>query len=848
MSRRSPLALLLLLGLLIGVLGVVPAHAVALGGFEIDDGNIADDPPPAIDWGTPNLASLVALNPFDDVTGKGDDIFVEGSKELVQTGSKGWKCTTRKAPGKNDIDFGNVAFDIVNGKQYMFVNFVRANVEGDAHMDYEFNKESISNNQCGLPKRTDGDLAVTFDTEMGGAVINLRAFRWTGDAATGTFVQFNNTLLPRGVIWEGAVNIPNTIPGLEAGAFGEAGINLTDSPLGEFECGEFARAYMKTRASTSIDAALKDFTQPRAVDTGNCPNLSLTKTASSSAVVVGDNVTYTIGFANSGTGTAQQATISDTLPAGTSFVSCKGKTGTVGDCTQNGNTITWNVGPVPGNSSGSVELTIRVDAVPNGCELCNTATIDTPVTAASPDASDTECIRVSPGPAPGTASATGTATGVHISDTGFAINQNIPDPPATSSQSGPGEDRANNEVLNVRIPEEGPIPGQPPPTLEVDVISGDAVSAVSTTPAEADQLTVAQVLGLNILNGTITAELVRAVAHAEATPDGSRTDTLGTGFVNLRIDTNPADGQPGELYDNVAPGAFVDLTPLFGKGPKGEKSGVTLRKVTQSTTGTFVADVSVVMIDVVAWDRDPITPNRQTTKVQVSSATAHAEHPSATGCPGSVSGHAFIASAKLPPVYPEPLVIVGFVDIPAYGGHDFQTLNSVSVANGSVLTAGISTSDSNGTLDATSGTSDDFAEVTNLCVLKDAAGPGTGCLVGATLVRSQAHSQDTSGGNGTSNDTGTQLLGLTIAGMPQSNTPARNTVIDLGPLGYVVLNEQFCDGGQPFIPGPVPTCGGSTHTGLTVRSIRLVLLDEAPGNDGLAEVIVAEAHSDATAP
>ena len=50
MSRRSPLALLLLLGLLIGVLGAVPAHAVALGGFEIDDGNIADGPAPGIDW------------------------------------------------------------------------------------------------------------------------------------------------------------------------------------------------------------------------------------------------------------------------------------------------------------------------------------------------------------------------------------------------------------------------------------------------------------------------------------------------------------------------------------------------------------------------------------------------------------------------------------------------------------------------------------------------------------------------------------------------------------------------------------------------------------------------------
>jgi len=46
----------------------------------------------------------------------------------------------------------------------------------------------------------------------------------------------------------------------------------------------------------------------------------------------------------------------------------------------------------------------------------------------------------------------------------------------------------------------------------------------------------------------------------------------------------------------------------------------------------------------------------------------------------------------------------------------------------------------------------------------------------------------------------------------------------------------------------VPTCSGTTHSGLTVRAIRVVLLDPPPGGLPGLEVIVAEAHSDATAP
>jgi hypothetical protein len=226
--------------------------ASTVGNFETD-GNLADDSGPGdpIDWDTPPFG----VTQFTDPSGQTDDILGQGSKELEPGG---WSCVVQSAPGKDDIVNGAVAFRIIDGKQYLFVNFQRATTNGDAHIDYEFNQSDEPNPACPeLPRRTNGDILITFDTEQGGKIIIVRAFRWAGDATIGTFNELD--LGTQGVFWDGAVNIPSTIPGAEAGAFGEAAINLTDT-IGGIDCLLFASVYMKTRASTSISAELKDHT------------------------------------------------------------------------------------------------------------------------------------------------------------------------------------------------------------------------------------------------------------------------------------------------------------------------------------------------------------------------------------------------------------------------------------------------------------------------------------------------------------------------------------------------------------------------------------------------------------
>ncbi len=817
---------------ILSVLVVSPGTASAagtVGSFEVD-GNRLDSPPgEPLDWSSLAASGARVIEFNDAKNSNSDDVYKDGSKALEPGG---WACNTKKSPPKDDIVKAALGFRKVGTDRFMYVNWERYSTNGTANLDYEFSQSSEE--VCpGLPKRTEGDVIITYDFDNGGGTITIRAFRWHFTApGIGQYVEDDATLIEHET-YDAEVNRTNTTePGLKAGAFGEASINLTKT-IGDI-CPKFASAYVRTRSSTSITSDPKDRTAKRS-DICPPPNPKITKTAAQSSVDVGGTVTFDLAFVNDSTeGVANSAIVSDTLPAGTEFVSC------TGGCSVSGNTVTWEVGPLHPGETGSVSLTIRVLQLPPQCLLCNTATIDSPQKPGSPDASSTACIHVGPGPTPGVAAANGRATGIHISDTGFGIDTNITD--VTSSQTGPGVDSNDASQANIRIPTST----LSPPVLEVNLLQGISTSQVLTGPAASRQNTVAQVVGLNILDGVITAELVRAAGLAEATGDGSNWNTLGTGFVNLRIDTDGKLG-PGQpvLYDNVNPGAFIDLSNLFGKGSQGQKSGVTLRKVTGSTTGTFVSDVTVTMIDVTAWDRDPLAPGKQTTKVQVSTATSHAEHPSATGCPGAVSGHAFIASETTDPeLIP---ITVGYVTIPAYGGHDEQAINQLSVpADGSVLTSDITKSVSDGTLTPTSASSSDYAELKNLCVLKDAAGPG--CLVGATLVRSQAASSDVSSGGASSNDTGTEFIALIVNGQVINVPVARNTVISLGPLGYVVLNEQFCDGGSPSAPGPVPTCGGSTHSGLTVRAIRLVLLDPPPGGLPGLEVIVAEAHSDATAP
>src|SRR5712692_2347048 len=264
--------LLLLIGTLVANRTTRAGNTV--GSFEID-GNLTVDhlvpPSEPIDWESSPFPA--ALTTFTDGTGPTDDIFGQGSKENDQST---WSCVTGSAPPKDDIVneisingappvAGEIAFRFfpVSGvqKQFLHADWSRLSNNGDAHIDYEFNQADPSTHPVPgcpqLPLRTPGDFLVSFDTQFGGAIINVSAFTWNGT----TFAPLS--LGSQGTLWDAAVNTAPSISGLTVtgtNLFGELALNVTDT-IGEVPCNKILFTSMKTRASTSLSAEVKDRTR-----------------------------------------------------------------------------------------------------------------------------------------------------------------------------------------------------------------------------------------------------------------------------------------------------------------------------------------------------------------------------------------------------------------------------------------------------------------------------------------------------------------------------------------------------------------------------------------------------------
>src|SRR5207302_1342436 len=98
---------------------------------------------------------------------------------------------------------------------------------GSADLDYEFNQSSTPDNlTCPqLPQRTQGDILIAFDVSNGGALIQVRAFRWDGDNQIGMFTEL--PVGSKGTTFDGASNASTSGGKTHEGNFGEAVLNLS---------------------------------------------------------------------------------------------------------------------------------------------------------------------------------------------------------------------------------------------------------------------------------------------------------------------------------------------------------------------------------------------------------------------------------------------------------------------------------------------------------------------------------------------------------------------------------------------------------------------------------------------
>ncbi len=270
--------------------------------FAGGDGNLLTSPTAfgSVDW-----QNVAGLNPgFDLPSGNGDNSFGQGTKEdspnvTVVSGSI--------PPSKSDLTRFYEASETVGANTFLYLAWERTNNLGNANMDFEINQATQPNLLTPGPKtlnRTAGDLLVTYDFNNGGGKPTLGLNIWLTSATTpvvpgvspnvcfssNTFPCWGDHIALSSLVSEGAVNNldPVTDPLFSGGAnyqnpvpalqFGEAAINLTGAgvfPPGV--CEAFGSAFLKSRASSSFPAEVKDFIAPIPVNIANCGEVKIIK-------------------------------------------------------------------------------------------------------------------------------------------------------------------------------------------------------------------------------------------------------------------------------------------------------------------------------------------------------------------------------------------------------------------------------------------------------------------------------------------------------------------------------------------------------------------------------------------
>jgi hypothetical protein len=295
--------------------------------FAGGDGNLLASPATfgATDW--QNVASR--STGVDQPSGTTDNSFGQGTKEdnanvTVVSGSI--------PPNKSDLTRFYEASEFANGSNFLYLAWERSNILGSANMDFEINQATTPS--LGTPGshtivRTAGDLLVTFDFTNGGGRPTLGLLRWV---TTGSTSQcFSGSSLPcwgnhenlTGAVAEGAVNNFDAVtdpfqPGtnnIPASTFGEAAINLTTAgvfPSGT--CEAFGSAFVKSRASSSFSAEVKDFVAPVNVNISNCGTIVIHKVTENGDATFGYTTTgglspATFNLSNGGTRTYGPGTV-----------------------------------------------------------------------------------------------------------------------------------------------------------------------------------------------------------------------------------------------------------------------------------------------------------------------------------------------------------------------------------------------------------------------------------------------------------------------------------------------------------------------------------------------------------
>ncbi|MGN6601192.1 MAG: hypothetical protein ACTHK8_02010 [Ginsengibacter sp.] len=218
-----------------------------------------------------------------------DNIFTNGSKFNDYVANLHW--FSNSAPDKNDINVAlyHVSRDSSNN-QWIFISGDRLSTNGTSYIDFELLQGSITQNSdgtfTGTPApnknsgggRTENDIIISMEYTNGGSKPNVYIYQWKKSGNTWSYQQVTPTdTLASNAFAEtnrtgDLTNLPYTAFGKTTYpqyAFVEAGVNITYLlNLSGLACAsiDIHTLWVKTKASASSTAALKDFIQPIPVD------------------------------------------------------------------------------------------------------------------------------------------------------------------------------------------------------------------------------------------------------------------------------------------------------------------------------------------------------------------------------------------------------------------------------------------------------------------------------------------------------------------------------------------------------------------------------------------------------
>jgi hypothetical protein len=347
-----------------------------------------------------------------------------------------------------------------------------------------------------------------------------------------------------------------------------------------------------------------------------------------------------------------------------------------------------------------------------------------------------------------------------------------------------------------------------------DVLSSGVVRSTVFTDKTATSATVrntSTVAGLNLLDGLITADAVKARANTLADASKITSNPNGSSFVNLRID--------GEPVVQVQPNTTIDL-PGVGS--------VTLKKTTKTGNGTSVSGIAVEMV-VVQVD----TANDLGLPVGAKIVVGHAKSGFTRAQLNAVVGgqaYAATANSTIGNDLRNRIGKAAYIVLGCEGTRGMTRTNNVEALSvDDVLRLGTGETTAFGGHTDSGTVAKTTSRVQDVKLLK----VGLVWLISADTITAVA--QETFENGQTSRSTeGTQFANLRVGGVAvEANVPP-NTELDLPGIGSVIVNEQI-------VPGP-DSKGRTQVNGLHIT------VEEAGNLLGLpvgAEIIVA--HADATA-